>query len=261
MFRYVSCNRFALGCLVAALPLMTPFAYAHNYDDDDEELEFDEAHLFFELNDTDGDLGIHGKVDGDEWKKIRIENPNERVIMRIKARGQLRRQGITELFFESAEPTFDELPPEEFFRRFPAGTYEIEGITTDHQEIESETELTHLIPAAPEAVVNGMEADEDCGLEFNRDDDIVISWPPVTSSHAFLGEPGTPTVVNYEVVVEIDDEPWKSSTILPPHVTSFEVPDEILALSDEIKFEILVREESYNQSAMESCFTVYGEDD
>ena len=121
--------------------------------------------------------------------------------------------------------------------------------------------LTCRSKLAPEALVNGMVADEDCGLKFNRADDVVISWPPVTSSHAFLGEPGTPTVVNYEVVVEIDDTPWKSSAILPPDVTSFEVSDEILALADEIKFEVLVREESYNQSAMESCFTVFGTDD
>ena len=66
-------------------------------------------------------------------------------------------------------------------------------------------------------------------------------------------------VVNYEVVVEIDDTPFKSSTILPPDVTTFEVPEEILALSDEIKFEILVREESYNQTAVESCFEIDGE--
>ena len=30
----------------------------------EEEIPFDEAELFFELNDTDGDLGIHGKIDG-----------------------------------------------------------------------------------------------------------------------------------------------------------------------------------------------------
>ncbi|MEW8382788.1 MAG: hypothetical protein AB2704_13125, partial [Candidatus Thiodiazotropha taylori] len=43
-----------------------------------EDIPFDEAELFFELNDTDGDLGIHGKVDGDEWKRLVIEDPYER---------------------------------------------------------------------------------------------------------------------------------------------------------------------------------------
>ena len=32
---------------------------------DDDEQEFEEAYLYFELNDTDGDLDIHGKADGD----------------------------------------------------------------------------------------------------------------------------------------------------------------------------------------------------
>jgi hypothetical protein len=36
-------------------------------DDDDDEIPFDVAELFFELNDTDGDLGIHALIDGEAW--------------------------------------------------------------------------------------------------------------------------------------------------------------------------------------------------
>ena len=46
--------------------------------DDDDEEPFDEARLFFELNDTDGDLGIHGLIDGEGWKWMSIESPDER---------------------------------------------------------------------------------------------------------------------------------------------------------------------------------------
>ena len=73
----------------------------------------------------------------------------------LKFRGACGRQGLTEIFFESAEPTFDELSPEEFFRRFPEGDYEIEGITLEGEELESEVELTHVMPAPPEPTVNG----------------------------------------------------------------------------------------------------------
>ena len=244
------------GVLMGALPLAGAWAEDH---DDEDELEFDEAFIFFELNNTDGDLGIHAKIDGDPWKKLVIEDPRERRLLKVRTSSRLRRQGLTELFFESAEPTFDELPPAVFFRRFPPGTYEIEGWSLDGEELESETELTHLIPAPPAAVINGQTAPEDCSLVV--DDDVVISWPPVTHSHPTLGLTNQPIeVVNYEVVVEIDDEPWNSSTILPPDVTSFEVPEEILELSDEIKFEVLVREASWNQTAMESCFTVEEDD-
>ena len=44
-------------------------------DEDEEELEFEEADLFFELNDTDGDLGLQGFVDGEAWKRLEIAGP------------------------------------------------------------------------------------------------------------------------------------------------------------------------------------------
>ena len=40
--------------------------------------EFEEARSIFELNDTDGDLGIHGLIDGDAWRSLGIEGPGER---------------------------------------------------------------------------------------------------------------------------------------------------------------------------------------
>ena len=60
-------------------------------------------------------------------EKLTIEDPNGKNILRVKVGGRLKRQGLTEIFFESAEPTFDELSPQGFFNRFPKGTYEIEG--------------------------------------------------------------------------------------------------------------------------------------
>ena len=123
-------------------------------DEDEQEIPFDEASLFFELNDTDGDLGIHGFVDGDEWKKLEIEDPFERSMLHVQVQGRLRRQGLTEVFFESAEPSFDELAPEEFFKRFPEGEYEISGVTLDGEELESVVVLSHVMPApAPNLTV------------------------------------------------------------------------------------------------------------
>ncbi len=239
-----------------------PELWAGHYDDDDDdETPFDVAEIFFELNNTDGDLGIHALVDGDAWKYLEIEDTRDRKMLNIIVRGRLRRQGLTELFFESAEPTFDELSPKKFFRRFPEGEYDIEGITIEGEERESEVWLSHVLPAPPEPSVNTSPAAEDCP-EVSAP--VFITWDPVTMSHDEIGESGVPlegdhAVVNYEVVVEIDETPWKTSTILPPDATSFEVPQEILDLVDtgeEIKFEVLVREASYNQTAVESCFEI-----
>lgn len=245
-------------CLMLAGPMLTA-ALA----DDDEEIPFDVAQLYFELNDTDGDLGIHALIDGDEWKYLEIENPRGRKMLNIFVRGRLQRQGLTELFFESAEPSFDELSPRRFFRRFPEGEYEIEAITLDGEEMEGEVMLSHVMPAPPEIFINGMEAAEDCDAElpvFDTEDPIVISWDPVNSSHPDLGKPGDVSVLNYEVVVEIDETPWKTSAVLSPELDelAFEVPPEILELADdEVKFEVLVRAMNYNQTAVESCFEIY----
>jgi len=249
---------------------------------DDEEIPLDEAYLYFELNDTDGDLGIHGKADGDAWKRMKIEAPNERTLLDIRVKSKLRRQGLTELFFESSEPTFDELDPEVFFARFPEGVYEWEGVTIEHEEIEGEMFLSHIIPAAPVvASVGGAEDNpgfeiEDgelgkaCWEEVDTLDDgsVVIVWEEVTESHfdkwsnpgneplenevkvplGSMGDIGE--IVYYEFVAEIDDSEFKSTAVVPSDTRSWTIPGEFIALAEsedgerEIKFEIIVRVES-----------------
>lgn len=227
----------------------------------DEEIPFDEAELFFELNDTDGDLGIHGKIDGDEWNRLEIEDPNERRMMHVRVMGRLKRQGVTELFFESAEPTFDELDPEAFFLRFPEGIYEIEGITLDDEERESEVYLSHVIPAAPGNVtINGVPAPEDCDAVLPAvSSPVTLTWDAVSGSHDELGKPGAVEVRYYEVVVEVDETDYKTTAIIPGDLTEWTISEADffgLSAEGEYKFEILVRAESGNKSAMESCFEI-----
>jgi len=257
---------------VVVLLLAAPAVWAGDRDDDEipDAIPFDEAEIFFELNDTDGDLGIHALIDGDAWKSLRIEDPSERTQLKIRARSKLRQQGLTELFFESAEPIFDELPPAEFFERFEEGTWEVEGKSLEGGQFESETELTHLMPAPPQPTVNGIPMAEQCDEEEPGYDapevtaPVTIAWPAVTTSHPDLGSPqGSTEIVihNYEVVVETEIETAAGeelevviSVILPPEVTSMTIPPQFLALSDEFKYEVLAREESFNQTAVESCF-------
>lgn len=262
-------NKLYLGAGLSALIAM-PFAVsADDHDDDDNEILFDEAHVFFELNNTDGDLGIHALIDGEPWKRLQIEDHREKRILNVNVRSRLRRQGLTEFFFESAEPTFDELPPSVFFARFPEGTYEIEGVTLDGDEAESETELTHAMPAPPNPTVNGTPValqcdDEEPGYDaWEVSGDVVIAWDPVTHTHPTLGAPqDAPGILihNYQVVVEaeieIDGEEFASvlSVTLPPSITEMTIPTEFLEQSDTFKYEVLAREESWNQTATESCF-------
>jgi hypothetical protein len=222
-----------------------------------EESPFSEAELFLELNDTDGDLGIHSSIDGEPWIFLEVEDPNGRQLLSIRPKGPLRGQGMTQLFVESAEPGFDELEPAEFFGRFPEGEYEIRGVTVDGEELESAALLTHVLPAPPGNVrVSGLPAAESCDADPLPvvSPPVTVSWDPVTGSHPELGRPGPIEIVRYQLFVEA--EGIQLGIDLPPQVTAFEIPATITAMSDEVKFEIIAREASGNNTAVESCFFV-----
>lgn len=250
----LSCSSMVGSAL--GLILVSPAAWAENHEI---EIPFDKANIYFELNDTDGDLGIHSLIDGEPWKKLEIVDPYDREMLNIKVQGRLKRQGLTELFFESAEPGFDELTPDEFFYRFPEGSYEIEGITLEGDELESTAELSHVMPApAGNILVSGVPAAEDCDVSVPVvSAPVTISWDPVTTSHPELGNAGIIEVVKYQLVVEREEPSLLIYSVdLPPNVTSYPVPESFTDLADEFKYEILVREASGNQTAIESCFEV-----
>jgi hypothetical protein len=247
-----------------------------NGDEDEEELEFDEAELFFELNDTDGDLGIHGKVDGEDWKALEIvccergddeeaDDEEEEVLLNIWVRNRLRRQGLTEFFFESAEPGFDELTPAQFFQRFRQGIYEIEGTTLDGEELEAEVRLSHVMAGPPDTVtVDGEPQAPNCDSEELPEvsGPVTIDWSPVTMSHPTIGTPNVSVnVQQYQFVGEIEREDRVPEEIaftvdLPRFVTQFTLPPEFnrLSLDGEVKYEIITKLTNGNQTAIESCF-------
>jgi hypothetical protein len=216
---------------------------------------FTEAELFFELNDTDGDLGLHASIDGEPWTDLEIEGPGNRQLLNIVSQRHLRLQGLTQLSFESAEPDFDELDPAAFFRRFPEGRYDIEGHDQAGGTIESTAILSHVLAARPENIsVSGALAADSCTDEPlpTVSAPVVIRWDPVTHSHPVLGKAGPIKVSRYQLFVE--REGVKLSLDLPPTVTEFEVPTAITDLGNEFKFEIIVRTTSGNNTAVESCF-------
>jgi len=181
---------------------------------------FSEAELFFELNDTDGDLGIHASIDGEPWTHLEIEGPDDSQLLDISAGGRLRSQGLTQLFFESAEPSFDELEPADFFHRFPEGRYEIVARAQEGGTIFSSAVLSHVMPARPgNILVNRVPAAESCDEPLPTViAPVLIDWDPVTRSHPEIGKQGPIQVSRYQLFVE--REGVKLSLDLPPTVVS-----------------------------------------
>ena len=220
--------------------------------------------LFFaELNHTDGDLGFHALIDGDPWLRLEIEGPEDRVLLAVSNQGRLGLQGLTELFFESAEPNFDDLSAAEFFARFPEGGYEIEGLALTGQSLESVSEFTHVMPAPPANItISGEEAPAECeeGAQISVSGQVVIRWDPVQNSHPFIGK-ADPNIeiAGYQILVESEESvPLIFSVDLPPSVTQLALPSGVFDLDDQLKLEILVRETSGNQTAVETCFVIDG---
>jgi hypothetical protein len=249
------------GPLALFLAAVVVFSLATAAPGRGEDIPLEEAEIFLELNHTDGDLGIHGLVDGEAWRKLDIKSPNGRKILTVRAKGRLRRHGLTEVFFESEEPSFDELPPEEFLERFPEGEYKFVGRTVEGDKLEGTATLTHLLPAPPANIlISGEAAAENCDAEVLPvvSDPVIIEWAPVTLSHPDIGTPtSSPAIeiVGYQVVVEREEPTLLVFSVdLPPGATSVEVPPEFIATGTEFKLEILVREASGNQTAVETCF-------
>ena len=260
---------------IAALTMLVCMAIAPlSWADDHNEVEepFPVARLFFQLNDTDEDLGIHLLIDGEPWKTLEIDDPRDRRIFYVNTAGRLRRQGLTEFKFESAEPDFEEFSAERFFRRFPKGVYDIEARRQDGSEYESEVVITHLLPAPPEGLtVNNIPTPEDCdeGDIPVVSGPFVISWDPVVSSHPEIGAPNNAPIqiVRYEVAVERDEPTFfkMDATIEAPEppgvpASSYEVPASLFASGDLVKFQVLVQggddTGTENETSSESCFIV-----
>lgn len=161
------------------------------------------------------------------------------------------------MFLESAEPGFDELAPRQFFRRFPEGIYAIRARRQDGEPLEATVALRQVL-AAPVAniTVSGFPAAESCdALPLPLvSEPVFIDWDPVTRSHPRIGKSGPVEIVRYQVFVE--REGVKLGVDLPPTVTAFQVPSDILALGDAFKFEIIARTTTGNNTAIESCFTL-----
>ena len=116
-------------------------------------VEYDDAEFFIEINATDGDAGVQLMLDGEGWNELEMTDPFDNVILEVQASdgpgGSVGVQGLTEFFFESAEPSFDDQTLQELLDLFPEGEYEFVGVTTEGEEICGTAEFTHNIPAVP----------------------------------------------------------------------------------------------------------------
>jgi len=234
----------ALAGLAAMAFAATAAPMDHDDDDDEDEVELGEAQVFVEWNSTDDDFGIQFFWDGEPWSEMEVSDHRGRTMLSVKAKRNLKRHGLTEGFFESAEPPAEELSMEEFFERFPEGEYEFEGETLDGADLVGTAEFSHTL-ATPPTNLSPAAGDVVDSTGF------AVSFDPV--SEDLDGE--EVAIAYYEVIVEKeDDEPILQTfkVILRPSVTSVWVPAGFLEADTEYKFEVIAVTDEGNKTITES---------
>lgn len=201
--------------------------------------KLDIARIYIEYNASGNDLGFHVFLDGEDWKNIAIVNPRGTPVFMVEGGGPYAELGMTELFFEGAEPSLDDVPLSRLLGRFPEGRYRFTGATVDGVPINGNATLSHAVPAAP--VVSSQ-------VVGNR---ITLSWLPVTGRPA--GFPARPIdIVGYQVIVD----PFQVT--LPDSSTRVTLPPEFAASLGKgtHPFEVLAIDVSGNQTITEGTFVI-----
>ncbi len=205
-------------------------------------VRLEKATMIVEVNATDGDAGLQVFLDGEPWSSMTISAPDGRRILAINTRTRLRNYGLTELFSESSEPSFDEFPLRKFKRLFPEGRYSFVGTTVEGKRLVGRARLSHDIPDGPQIT---SPADGSTAAPGS----LVARWNPVA-------EPTGINVVGYRAIVEREDPLRVFSADLPASVTSVTIPSEFLQSGTTYKLEVQAIEASGNQTLTEIEFSV-----
>lgn len=210
--------------------------------------ELDPVKVFIEWNSSDEDQGIQFFWDSDGFTRMIVFNERGKKVLDIETKNSVKDQGLTEVAIESVEPDESEQTLEEFFERFPEGTYKFWGRSVDKGWLYGEADFTHDLVEPVEIDLSGWPT---------------IMWEP---------EEDGLEVVGYEVVVELvikeadnedgDERVFKQTTTLPEFVEQLTISPEFVRLIgfyegseewdvEELKVEILADEESGNRTITE----------
>lgn len=219
-----------------------------------EVVELKDARIKFEINATDGDGGVQVFIDADTWRTMSIFDPTGRLVFTATARGRLAKQGGTELFMETGEPTFVELPLDQLLARWPEGEYRFEGIGLQNERLEGSAVLSHDLPDGPRLIspLSGDGAQDP--------DSTTVRWERVEA-------PNQSPIIGYQVLVVRPDTGMTAlpkitlDVMMPPDASELAIPPGFLRPGTEYEWEVLAIESGGNQTLSSGFFTTAGAED
>jgi hypothetical protein len=216
----------AVACVTLGLVVTTTPVPAANLNN---------VHIFFEFNFTDNDLGVQVFLDAPAWRSLTIMEPYGTRILQLNAQGALGVLGLTELFWESDEPS-----PAEVLAKFPPGRYQFEITDVDGKVHTGMAMLSHDLPA-PSVV---LFPEENGSVE---PDDLTVRWT----------HPQPSQLVGFQVIVTNETSGIETATFtLPASATQVHVAPEALAEpGKKHKIEVLAISKNENKTIVEVAFT------
>lgn len=216
--------------------------------------EFSIFQLYYELNASAGDVGLHGMLDGDTWSTADILGPGGTFrVVRALANDDSVEFGLTQLFFESNEPPIGERSFNELKTQFPPGVYEAVGATPDNGSLTATKSLTADLPCPPRVFAPQVD-----------DDELVLKWrlkPGVYDPDTQICDSRRNVdVATIEAIVDLQrpgsSEKRTYDVLLAPDSREIAVPMEFFRGSDGLaaKAEILIIDRSGNRTAVEREF-------
>ena len=199
-----------------------------------------DARLKIEFNATDRDVGVQLFIDADPWKSMDVYDPWGRLVFRATARGSIAKQGGTELFLESGEPSLDDVPLSVFLARFPPGRYRIVGTGLKGEKLVGVAKFTHNIPAGPVLLSPAEDAMVDPAH-------LVVAWQRVGPA---IGSP----IIGYQVLVVRPNTGLRGlpkiilDVTMPPSADKMAVPPGFLQRDSAYEWEVLAIEAGGNQT-------------
>ena len=158
---------------------------------------------------------------------MNLAGPKDSPVFHILADGRLAEIGITELRFESAEPS-----PAEVLSRFPAGVYEFDGLAVDGTRLLSTSRLSQRLAPAPTLLRDGQVVDRN---------NAVVQW-------------NAPDAERVEIIITHVDLDEVLDVTVSASTTQLTLPPQFLRPGAEYTIELLSIAQNRNRTIAESTF-------
>jgi hypothetical protein len=201
---------------------------------------FESLRFFFEFNYADQDLGIQMDLHpGIDYTEFQVLYPSGKEMFDVDTGGTLSTHGLGDLFFESAEPNFKDVPLDVILKRFPEGNYTFKAENLDGPDVVSKRFLSHDFPDPAKIIYpRGTDADPRTVIDVVKNG-LRVKWTAVKNI----------PLDSYEVIVTDQDDPelFAIDQRVKPTKTSVLIDKGFFLGKKNYEVEVLARAKNGNQ--------------